>query len=147
MTNIRATLCLSTYAFLIRLGRLSLEEKQAEKYSEKSPPVMTDHNFKPFLPISGFEITVGHHCEGETFQSIFSRIGWKYSLMPTFGSWTDNRKNTGVGREIGTGGVLSQCIHENNELKITIREHCTILWSTMTVILVYNDRNCGLQWP
>ena len=27
----------------------------------------------------GLEITAGHHCGGETFQSIFSRIGWKYS--------------------------------------------------------------------
>ena len=25
------------------------------------------------------EVTAGHHCGGETFQSIFSRIGWKYS--------------------------------------------------------------------
>ena len=28
---------------------------------------------------SGFEITAGHHCGGETFQSIFSLFGWKYS--------------------------------------------------------------------
>ena len=30
--------------------------------------------FKP-----GLEITGGHHCGGETFQSIYRRIGWKYS--------------------------------------------------------------------
>ena len=31
------------------------------------------------LNFTAFEITAGHHCGGETFQSIFSRIGWKCS--------------------------------------------------------------------
>ena len=35
---------------------------------------------------AGFEITAGYHCGGETFQSIFSRIGWKYSEMSLFHS-------------------------------------------------------------
>ena len=33
---------------------------------------------KYFNKCSGVEITAGHHCGGETFQSIFSLFGWKY---------------------------------------------------------------------
>ena len=32
-----------------------------------------------FIHMTGLEITGDHHCGGETFLSIFSRLGCKYS--------------------------------------------------------------------
>ena len=36
---------------------------------------------------AGVEITAGHHCGGETFHSIFSLLGWKYSEKASPPQW------------------------------------------------------------